>query len=165
MNENAASSSVGTAPPLQVTRVTTAESPEPVFSTVRFQPGDGTNESIAKPEGGASSTVVVVAPSFSVGTASVNTCPALASTTGGLTCAWANAAPLAASAGSTASANTVMRLQVVIASLSFVGTVGSDARTRPVCVTQRAGEGGLVLRGGRRAPGHEEGSPRRGRVR
>ena len=74
-NENAASSSVGTAPPLQVTFVITADSPEPVFSTVRFQPGDGTNESIAKPAGGVSSIVVVVAPSFSVGTASVNTCP------------------------------------------------------------------------------------------
>ena len=72
-NEKAASSPVGTVPPVQVTFVITAASPEPVCCTARFQPVAGTNESIANPAGGVNSIDVVVAPSFSVGTASVNT--------------------------------------------------------------------------------------------
>ena len=83
----------------------TAFSPEPVCCTLRTQPGLGANESIEKPLGTVSSTPVVVAFSFSVGTASVNTSPDLASATGGLTRACAAAdgasaspAPAAASA-------------------------------------------------------------------
>src|SRR5262249_16034156 len=62
-NEKAASSPVGTWPPSQVTFVTTASSPEPCCCTVRFQPGEGTNESIANPLGGVISTLVVNTPS------------------------------------------------------------------------------------------------------
>jgi hypothetical protein len=54
-----------------------------------------------KPLGGLSSTWVVVAPSFSVGTASVYTWLSPFSTTGGLMCACANAAPGSASAAVT----------------------------------------------------------------
>src|SRR6185312_3743275 len=91
-NENTESSPVGTEPPVHVTFVTTAFSPEPLCWTVRFQPPvSGKNESIEKPCGGVSSIEVVVAPSFSVGTASVNTWPSCARATGGLTCAWAHA--------------------------------------------------------------------------
>ena len=70
-NENAASSPVGTWPPVHVTLVMTASSPEPVCCTLRVQPGVGTNESMLKPAGGENSISVVVALSFSVGTASV----------------------------------------------------------------------------------------------
>ena len=52
----------------------------------------GTNESIEKPVGGVSSIFVVVEFSSSVGTARLKTWPVFASTTGGLTCAWADAA-------------------------------------------------------------------------
>ena len=86
------SSPVGTLPPVQVTFCTTASSPEPVACTCRFQPaGEGSNESIAKPAGTVSSIVVVVAPSFSVGTESVNCCSTFAFATGGLTIACADA--------------------------------------------------------------------------
>ena len=60
-------------PPLQVTFVITASSPEPVCCTVALPARDGTNESMLKPDGGVSSICVVVASSFSVGTASVKT--------------------------------------------------------------------------------------------
>src|SRR6266545_1409844 len=69
----------------------TALSPEPVCCTWRFQPGVGTNESIENPGGHVKTILVVVAPSFSVGTASENNWPAVASATGGLMCACANA--------------------------------------------------------------------------
>ena len=82
----------GCSPPVQVTFVITASSPSPVCCTSRFQPGDGMNESIEKPSGGVSSTLVVVASSFSVGTASVNTWLSAGGTIGGLTCACADAA-------------------------------------------------------------------------
>ena len=81
-----------------MTFVITASSPEPVCWTSRFQPGDGMNESIEKPSGGVSSTFVVVASSFSVGTASVNTWLSAAGTIGGLTCACADAAAVTTSA-------------------------------------------------------------------
>ena len=55
--------------------MTTASSPDPVDWTSRFQPGEGTNESIEKPAGGVNSTLVVVAPSSSVGTARLKTWP------------------------------------------------------------------------------------------
>ena len=64
-----ASSPVGTEPPVQVTFVTTALSPDPVDSTSRCQPGDGTNESIEKPLGGVNSIFVVAELASSVGTA------------------------------------------------------------------------------------------------
>src|SRR4029077_4139257 len=63
-NENAASSPVGTLPPAQVTFWITAFSPSPVCWSVRFQPDDGTNESIPKPSGTVSSTCVVSLFSF-----------------------------------------------------------------------------------------------------
>ena len=47
-------------------------SPVPVCCSLRFHPSAGTNESIPNPLGGVSSTFVVVSPSCSVGTASVN---------------------------------------------------------------------------------------------
>jgi hypothetical protein len=47
----------------------------------------GANESIEKPLGGVNSIFVVVAFSFSVGTASVKNCAVVAATTGGLTSA------------------------------------------------------------------------------
>ena len=97
-NWKAASSPVGTLPPLQLTLLTTASSPEPVCCTSRFQPDAGTNESIANPSGTVSTTFVVVTPSFSVGTASVNSCPDFERATGGLTraCAAADAATTSA---------------------------------------------------------------------
>ena len=84
MKRKTASSSVGTLPPLQVTFWITFSSPEPVACSVRFQPGDGSKESIAKPSGTVSSICVVVAPSSSVGTESVNCCDTLDLATGGL---------------------------------------------------------------------------------
>ena len=90
---------MGTLPPVQVTFWTTASSPGAGLLHLRFQPGDGTKESIAKPGGSVSSIFVVVASSFSVGTASVKTCPCLRLDTGGLTRACAEApAPTGASA-------------------------------------------------------------------
>jgi hypothetical protein len=108
-NENAASSSVGTLPPSQVTFVITASSPVPGFWTSRFQPGEGTNESIEKPSGGVNSIFVVDASSFSVGTASVKTWLSFAGTTDGLTCACADAVAAAVSALRAASANEMGR--------------------------------------------------------
>ena len=91
LKRKTASSSVGTFPPLQVTFWITFSSPEPVACSERFQPGEGSNESIAKPSGTVSSTSVVAAPSSSVGTASVNCCSTFALATGGLRVACANA--------------------------------------------------------------------------
>ena len=68
-NWKSESSPVGVWPPVQVTFWITASSPEPVCCTCRFQTGVGTNESIENPLGRVSTTFVVVAPSFSVGTA------------------------------------------------------------------------------------------------
>src|SRR2546428_10028577 len=87
----------------------TALSPEPLSWTFRFQPGEGANESIEKPAGGVNSTVVVVAPSFSVGTASVKTWPSFASATGGLTRACADAPATIASAATTAGSSASRR--------------------------------------------------------
>jgi hypothetical protein len=57
-------------PPVQVTRVTTTLSPEPVCWTFMRHPGGGgTNESIPNPDGTVNTTFVVLAPLFSVGTA------------------------------------------------------------------------------------------------
>src|SRR4029077_769972 len=69
----------------------TALSPEPVCLTTRFQPGEGTNESIPKPLGGVSSISVVVRAAFSVGTARVKSCRAFDLVTGGLISACAQA--------------------------------------------------------------------------
>src|SRR6185312_1178367 len=92
-NWKKASSPGGTFPPVQVTFCTTVSSPVPVVCSCRFQPAAGAKESIEKPLGGVSSTCVVKAFSFSVGTASAKTCAFLASTTAGLTFACANADP------------------------------------------------------------------------
>ena len=85
------SSPVGTFPPLQVTFWTTVSSPEPVDCSVRFQPGEGSNESTAKPLGTVSSICVVVEFASSVGTESVNCCRTFDLATGGLRIACANA--------------------------------------------------------------------------
>src|SRR5215831_2644989 len=85
------SSPVGTLPPLQVTFWITASSPDPVCCTCRAQPGAGAKESIAKPEGGVNSIVVVFEFASSVGTASVKSWSSFASATGGLTSACAKA--------------------------------------------------------------------------
>src|SRR3954447_2339957 len=74
-NWKTASSSEGALPPDQVTCWTWVSSPDPVDFTLRVQPDDGANESIAKPLGGVSSTLAVLALSFSVGTASVKNWP------------------------------------------------------------------------------------------
>ena len=87
---------------VQVTFWITVSSPEPVDCTSRFQPAAGTNESIEKPSGTVSTTFVVFAFSFSVGTASVKSCPLFASATGGLRWACANAEPAAAAASAAA---------------------------------------------------------------
>src|SRR5205085_11990605 len=85
------SSPVGTLPPLQVTFWITAFSPEPVCWSCRFHPVAGLKESIPKPLGGVNSIFVVVAPSFSVGTASVKSCRVFDLVTGGLISACAQA--------------------------------------------------------------------------
>jgi hypothetical protein len=69
----------------------TAFSPEPVCWSWRFQPVSETNESMPKPLGGVSSIFVVVSPSFSVGTASVNSCKVFDLVSGGLISACAQA--------------------------------------------------------------------------
>ena len=84
-NWKTASSSVGTLPPVQVTFWMTVFSPVPVVWASRFQPG-GRGERVDRETARrVSSTFVVAAFSFSVGTASVKNCPFLATTTGGLT--------------------------------------------------------------------------------
>ena len=121
-NWKTASSSVGTRPPVQVTFWITAFSPEPVSWSCRFQPTAGTNESMPKPLGGVSSTFVVVRPSFSVGTASVNSCAVFDFVTGGLISACARADEANASpvrpAAAPASARARTRLQFMVV-LSF----------------------------------------------
>ncbi len=109
------SSPVGTLPPLQVTFWTTASSPEPVVCALRFQPGAGSNESIAKPSGTVSSICVVVAPSSSVGTESVSCCNTFDLATGGLRIACANA--LCASTSDTAA--TVASTTALFIRISF----------------------------------------------
>ena len=104
-----ASSPVGTFPPLQVTFWTTFSSPEPVACSERFQPGSGSNESIAKPFGTVSSTCVVVAFASSVGTASVNCWRTFALATGGLRIACADALPASTSETAAAMAITTAR--------------------------------------------------------
>src|SRR6266576_2601396 len=108
-NWNTASSSVGVCPPDHVTCSIFVSSPEPVDFTSRVQPGDGTNESIAKPSGGVSSTFVVVALSFSVGTASVKSWPWLVSATAGLSSACATAPAAVTSAPPSAATKTPKR--------------------------------------------------------
>src|SRR2546421_5180691 len=98
------SSSVGVCPPDHVTVWMTVESPEPVDCTSRFQPGAASKESIPKPAGGVSSTCVVVAPSFSVGTASVKYWSVFDLATDGLSDACPNAAGAAARAATVAAA-------------------------------------------------------------
>ena len=78
----------------------------PDWSVLRFHPVAATKVSIAKPSGGVSSICVVVTPSFSVGTASVNICVVPAVTTGGLRLACAEALAQNTSAAATASGGT-----------------------------------------------------------
>src|SRR5438045_3250063 len=105
LKRKTASSPVGTLPPDQVTFWTIACSPEPFDCTCCFHgDGAGSNESIPKPEGTVSSIFVVVEPSFSVGTESVNCCSCFASAIGGLTIACADAPAANASAAAAASA-------------------------------------------------------------
>src|SRR5918912_27090 len=91
-------------------------SPEPVDLTSRVHPGDGTNESIPKPPGGVNSIFVVVASSFSVGTASVNSCSCFDSATAGLTSACADADATTTSAAATAAPKTPKRYTSVLLS-------------------------------------------------
>ena len=107
MKRKTESSSVGVLPPDQVTDVDCA---------CRFHPGDGSYESIAKPLGTVSSIVVVVAPSFSVGTDRVNCWSFPFSATGGLIVACADAPAATTSAAVPASASTPIRLLRVISS-------------------------------------------------
>ena len=116
------SSPVGTLPPIQVTFWITAFSPEPVCWSRRFHPVSETNESMPKPLGSVSSIFVVVRRSFSVGTASVNSCRVLDLVTGGLISACAQALettvrPAAATAAPT-SARARTRIECMLG-LSF----------------------------------------------
>src|SRR6185437_4762938 len=122
-NEKTESSSVGVAPPFQVTRVTVASSPLPFVNAVRFQPGVGKNESMVKPFGGVSSTDVVVTFSFSVGTASVKTCSSSASAAGGLTSACAAAPAAATSAPSATSTQSAMQCLMCPPSFDVAGQI------------------------------------------
>ena len=109
-------------------------------------PAPGRTSRSRSPSARVSSTVVVVAPSFSVGTASVKTWPLFASTTGGLTFACANAAAATTSAASATSANAAIR----VSSCSLLrrnGRIGPRA-ARPACVTRRRGEAARVRRAG-----------------
>src|SRR5690348_2862547 len=100
LKRKTASSSVGTWPPVQ-------EIVDPC--AVRLHPGEGSNESMAKPAGTVSTTVLVVTFSFSVGTERVNCCSFLSSATAGLTIACADAAAAVASAASATSAPSAIR--------------------------------------------------------
>ncbi len=84
-----------------------ALSPLPVCWSTRCQPGAGTNESIENPLGSVSSTWVVVAPDFSVGTARLKSWSLPLSDTAGLISAWAQAA--AGASSSTAATAAVSR--------------------------------------------------------
>ena len=67
---NSESSPVGVLPPVHVTCVTTALSPDPVWRTCCVPArGGGTNESIPNPSGTVMTIFDVVTFSFSVGTA------------------------------------------------------------------------------------------------
>src|SRR5437764_4083438 len=95
---------------------------------------------MAKPDGTSSSIFVVVAPSFSVGTDSVNTCSSPALATGGLTTAWARA-PGAAMA-SAASAPATGATNVFIGNyLRFEQLVCAGAHARGRAASDSAGEG------------------------
>src|SRR5258708_4800613 len=102
-NWNSESSPVGVWPPLHVTFVTTAASPEPVDATCMCHPGPGgTNESIPNPAGTVSTIFEVVGPAFSVGTARLYSCSSLDRDTAGLIRACADAAAGAVSAAAVA---------------------------------------------------------------
>src|SRR6188472_995365 len=127
LKRKTASSSVGTLPPLQVTCWITFSSPEPVAASVRFQPGEGSNESIEKPSGTVSSISVVVAPSSSVGTERVNCWSTLDLATGGLMIACAEATLASTSVNTAAPAAARMNL---IGLLPFARS-GSGPERRP----------------------------------
>ena len=128
LKRKTASSSVGTLPPLQVTFWITRSSPEPVADSSRFQPGEGSNESIEKPSGTVSSISVVVAPSSSVGTESVNCWSTFDLATGGLMIACAEAAPASTSVRTAAPAAARANL---IGLLSFARSGSGRERRSP----------------------------------
>ena len=70
-NWKIASSPLGIAPPVQLIRSIAASSPDPDRSTCLVHPGAATIAPIVNPAGTANTTLVVVTPSFSVGTTSV----------------------------------------------------------------------------------------------
>src|SRR4051794_19565743 len=100
-------------PPDHVTFWMTVSSPEPVDWTSSFHPGASMNESIENPAGGVSSTLVVLASSFSVGTASVKTSLCFAWTTEGLTWACAHADEQTASAITGTASRTAARNSLI----------------------------------------------------
>src|SRR5438034_1730234 len=135
MNWKSASSSEGTFPPDQVTCWICVSSPERVDFTLLVQPGDGTNESIAKPLGGVSSIFVVAAFSFSVGTASVKTWPAFTRATAGLSSACADADAAKINAPPTAAMNTPKRYTCVsplVAGSGQPSAGGARAEAAPI---------------------------------
>src|SRR6478735_8228409 len=136
LKRKTASSSVGTLPPLQVTCWITRSSPEPVAASSRFQPGEGSNESIEKPSGTVNSISVVVAPSSSVGTESVNCWSTFDLATGGLMIACAEAAPASTSVRTAAPAAARANL---IGLLSFARS-GSGRERRPPRTARHRGE-------------------------
>src|SRR3954470_9298711 len=119
MNWKTVSSSVGVLPPLHVTFWISVSSPDPLDSTSRCQPELGTNESMPKPLGGVSSTVVVVRPSFSVGTASVKSWVVVETATGGLISACADAPAAATSARGTIAPLTSVRARTEFAGIAY----------------------------------------------
>src|SRR3954447_15921535 len=128
LKRKTASSPLGTLPPLQVTFWIERSSPEPVAASVRLQPGEGSNESIAKPSGTVSSISVVVAPSSSVGTESVNCWSTFDLAMGGLMTACAEATP--ASTSVSAAAPTAARTNLIVL-LSFARTGSGRERRSP----------------------------------
>src|SRR5205085_3831094 len=132
---NAESSPVGVFPPVQVTFWTIASSPEPFDWPMRFHPGAGTKESIAKPDGTVSSTDVVVRFAFSVGTSRPNSWRCFESTTVGLISACAQATLVKTSAATVARAPvTRRRFMCIVPSGRAAATAAAEVRpeARPV---------------------------------
>src|SRR3954449_844831 len=166
LKRKTASSSVGTLPPLQVIFWIERSSPEPVAASVRFQPGEGSNESIAKPSGTVSSISVVVAPSSSVGTERVNCCSTFAFAMGGLMIACAEAAlastSVSAAAPAAARANLIGLLPFAWSGLR---PRGAAARANGPAPRAATGQASKVLRRRRRPAARAGGGAARGRPR
>src|SRR5437588_10058792 len=102
---------------------------------MRFHPGAGTKESIAKPDGTVSSTDVVVRFAFSVGTSRPNSWRCFESTTVGLISACAQATLVKTSAATVARAPvTRRRFMCIVPSGRAAASAAAEVRpeARPV---------------------------------